>query len=82
LIDFPIDNLDLSKYSSTGKEKYKLYAVCYHHGNINSGNYTTVCKINNNWFEFNDKYIKEYNQEQIVTEDAYILFYKQKRKII
>ena len=82
LIDFPIDNLDLSKYSSTAKEKYELYAVCYHHGNINSGHYTTVCKINNNWFEFNDKYIKEYNQEQIVTEDAYILFYKQKRKII
>ncbi len=78
LIDFPIDNLDVSKYNSESKAKYELYAVCYHHGNINSGHYTSVCKINNIWLEFNDKNIKEFNQNEIVNEDAYILFYQRK----
>jgi hypothetical protein len=78
LIDFPVDNLDLSKYNPDSNASYGLYAVCYHHGNINSGHYTTVCKINNIWFEFNDKNIKEFNQNEIVNEDAYILFYQRK----
>jgi hypothetical protein len=77
-IDFPIYNLDLSKYGLVSNEKYELYAVCYHHGSINSGHYTAVCKINEKWYEFNDKIIKEYDEAKIVSSDAYILFYRLK----
>jgi hypothetical protein len=79
-IEFPIHNFDLSRYSDTANGKYDLFAVCYHHGKINSGHYTAVCKINENWYEFNDKIIKEYEEEKIVNSDAYILFYRRKMK--
>ena len=78
LIQFPIDDMDISKYSKISNEKYELFAVCYHHGNINSGHYTSVCRIGEKWFEFNDKIIREYDCEKIVNSDAYILFYQQK----
>lgn len=74
-IDFPIHDFDISKYSNDPNGKYELFAVCYHHGKINSGHYTAVCKINENWYEFNDKIMKEFNEENIVNSDAYILFY-------
>jgi len=77
-IDFPIHNFNLSRYSDNAKGKYDLFAVCYHHGKINSGHYTAVCKINEKWYEFNDKIIKEYDEDNIVNSDAYILFYRHK----
>lgn len=50
-IDFPLDNLDLSKYVVGYKAntyKYKLFGVANHMGNVSGGHYTAFVNIQNN----------------------------------
>ena len=80
LISFPIDNLNLIRYSN-GYDKhqniYKLYAVCNHSGNVYGGHYTCIIKDESNkWFEYNDQIITEISKEKIVSTKSYCLFYK------
>ena len=86
-IDYPIDNLDLTRYIT--KEKgdpnnyiYELYAVNYHSGDLNSGHYWSSCKkLDDNWYLYNDACVTKYNNNtinSIVTKEAYILFYRRK----
>ena len=89
-ISFPLQNLDLTKYISKNKNDtnnyiYDLYAINYHHGDgLNTGHYTSSCKnLDNNWYNYNDGNITKYEnttnlQTQLVTNDAYILFYNRK----
>lgn len=86
-IDFPIENLDLTKYISNRKGDpnnyiYSLYAVNYHSGSLNSGHYWSSCKnLDNNWYMFNDADVSKINNmnlSQIVTPESYILFYYRK----
>jgi hypothetical protein len=66
-VDFPIENLDLTKYvignnnTNNNDENdnnalpiYDLYAVSHHMGGLGGGHYTATCKnfINNKWFFF------------------------------
>ena len=56
-IKYPIKNLDLSQYMENFKgnnTKYDLYAVIQHHGEIGHGHYTSICKIIDKWYLFND----------------------------
>ena len=76
-IKYPINNLDLSNYieDSVGKkQKYDLYAVINHHGEISEGHYTTICKINDNWIIFNDSRLSKIDNP--INKDAYLLFYR------
>jgi ubiquitin carboxyl-terminal hydrolase 8 len=79
-IDFPLNSLDLTKYCiGYGKHKsyFNLYGLCNHVGNSNSGHYFSYCKNQNNkLYEFNDDIVKEINPLNIVTNNAYLLFYK------
>jgi len=80
-IDFPIDNLDLSKYIqgyNASKFKYELYGVCNHIGNVMGGHYTSFVKNNENqWFHCNDTIIEKIeNPQQIITAMAYSVFYR------
>lgn len=86
-IDYPLDNLDLTKYISKRKGDpnnyiYSLYAVNYHSGSMNGGHYWSACKnIDENWYTFNDgdvSKINNLNLSQIVTPQSYILFYYRK----
>lgn len=85
LIDFPIDDLNMTKYISYEKNDsnnyiYSLYAVNYHSGNINNGHYYSSCKnLDNNWYAYNDENVSKYHDTiNLVTQDAYILFYYRK----
>ena len=90
-IDFPIKNLDITQYISQSSPhfsspsmKYDLFAVSNHYGELEYGHYDANCLnfINNNWYNFNDKKVgKIYNDdpEKIVTKDAYVLFYRQRK---
>ena len=90
-IDFPIKNLDITQYISqysphfsSPSMKYDLFAVSNHYGELEYGHYDANCLnfINNNWYNFNDKKVgKIYNDdpEKIVTKDAYVLFYRQRK---
>ena len=65
----------MSRYSKKPIE-YELYSICNHTGSCNSGHYTSYCKNDNKWYEFNDNTvikIKELNKT-----NAYCLFYKKR----
>ena len=76
---FPIENLDMERFIvSPYKENclYNLYAVSRHYGYMNGGHYTAVCKNIKGWFEYNDEQISRIDTDDIVNNNAYILFYK------
>ena len=88
-VNYPINNLDLTKYVLSYKNsninnyfeaKYDLFAVANHYGSLSFGHYKAYCKnsIDNNWYEFNDSNVKQISEDEIVNSNAYVLFYKQK----
>lgn len=87
-ITFPIKDLNLSEFISCDKLDsnnyiYDLYAINYHHGEKDSGHYTSACKnLDGCWYLFNDGDISRYQSNnldtQLITNDAYILFYVRK----
>ena len=88
LIDFPIYNLDITPYlhkSHISKyTKYNLFAINNHtnfnsgFGGISFGHYYSYCKNKNDnkWYNFNDDDVDEIEEDDIITKDAYILFYE------
>lgn len=72
-IEIP-DVLDMTKYNNDIKTGYELYSICNHYGGSGGGHYTSFCKNNNNWYEFNDSSVKKLNT--IDKSNAYCLFYK------
>ena len=79
LIDYPIDNLDLTKYCigyDKKKSIFSLVGVCNHIGTLNSGHYYSYCKQNDEWYNFDDTSVSKINKNDIITNNAYCLFYK------
>lgn len=83
LIDFPLDNLDLSEYVVGYKKKsyqYELYGICNHSGGVMGGHYTSYIKNSNGkWYHFNDTSVTEVDERQLVSPKAYCLFYRKKQ---
>ena len=83
LIEFPVDNLDMSKYVcgyNKSKYKYELYGVSNHGGGLGGGHYWAYCKNNDgNWYKFNDAVVSTLKKEKVVSNNAYCLFYKKKQ---
>ena len=83
MIDFPLENLDLSKYV-IGYDKnsyiYDLYGVCNHSGSLLGGHYTAFVKnMNDKWYHYNDTIVTEVKiEEQIKTPKAYCFFYRKR----
>ena len=77
LIKFP-HNLDMSKYYiGRLSQKFELVSVCNHFGTNKFGHYTTYAKnYNNNWYEFDDNNVYSASPNNVITKNAYILFYK------
>jgi len=83
LIDFPIDNLDLSEFVIGPKQVppiYDLYAVSNHFGTMGGGHYTAHCRHRNDnrWFRYDDSSVSEASAADIVSRAAYVLFYRRK----
>ena len=81
-INYPLYDLNLSKYC-VGYDKYSseynLYAVGCHIGSSESGHYIAYCKnLNNRWYKFNDEIVTEVEEKEVITNDAYCLFYTKK----
>uniref|UniRef100_A0A6C0KSY5 USP domain-containing protein n=1 Tax=viral metagenome TaxID=1070528 RepID=A0A6C0KSY5_9ZZZZ len=83
LVNFPLENLDLSKYV-IGYNKdsyiYDLYGVCNHSGSVLGGHYTSFVKnANDKWYHFNDTNVSEVGlAQQIITPKAYCFFYRKR----
>jgi len=80
-VNFPF-NLQLADYVLSTERRdcldYKLYAVCNHLGNVSgSGHYTTYFyhQTESKWYIANDGIVDEMSSENIITNDAYLLFY-------
>lgn len=79
-VDFPLEGLDLSSYLlSSSPALYDLFCVCNHTGSSYFGHYYAYCRtfLHNSfqWMEFNDSSTISLLPEQIVTSNAYLLFY-------
>ena len=83
LIDFPLDELDLSSYSlgyGASKNKYKLRSISNHTGSLGGGHYFSYClsSEDNKWYCFNDTLVKPIEKDKLVSDLAYCLFYEKK----
>jgi len=84
LVDFPLENLDLRKYTD-GYDKesyiYDLCGVCNHSGNVMGGHYTAYVKnVDKSWYCFNDTQVNIIaDTSKIVSTYAYCLFYSKKK---
>lgn len=78
LITYPIGQLDMTPYLKSGdSRKYELYAVSNHlGGSIHGGHYTSYVKNAGSWYEYNDSMVNTATQENIVSPNSYVLFYK------
>ena len=79
LVDFPITDLDLSKYVigyNNNQYKYNLFGICNHSGGCLGGHYTSIIKhANDKWYIFNDTQIEEI-KSNFISNKNYCLFYK------
>jgi ubiquitin carboxyl-terminal hydrolase 8 len=83
LVDFPLDDLNLSKYVVGYKKDsyvYELYGICNHFGNTMGGHYTSFVKnANGKWYHFNDTNVNEVTDlNKLISPKAYCFFYRKK----
>lgn len=82
-VDFPLEDLDLSKYVigyDADTYKYDLFGICNHTGGVMGGHYFAYVKnANGNWYEFNDTNVNEIREARLKTPKAYCLFYRKKK---
>jgi len=81
-VDFPIENLDLSDLSSQPNlftPKYDLVGVSNHSGNTFSGHYIAYCKVGSRWHRFSDSSVSSISRSDIVSSEAYVLFYERQK---
>ena len=80
-IDFPVTNLDLSNYILSENNQggiYDLIGVINHYGGESFGHYTAYCLNGKKWMEYNDEYVAEIKKGNIITNAAYVLFYRRR----
>ena len=70
------ESIDLSN-----SYQYDLYAVCNHHGtDLQGGHYTATCRnpTDGKWYAFDDVHTRTITkpEDEVISEDAYILFYQ------
>ncbi|EGR34421.1 ubiquitin specific peptidase 31, putative [Ichthyophthirius multifiliis] len=65
-------------FQEKNKLVYDLYAVINHQGNLNGGHYTAFAFNQDKWWLFNDSEVKQVNEKDVCTDQAYILFYQKK----
>ncbi len=82
------------KNANQGGLMYELYGVLNHMGDMMGGHYTAYCKgtpctdggveeldcssMDHLWLNFDDEFVEEISPDKIVTESAYVLFYRRR----
>ena len=82
IINYPIEGLNMGQYIKYNENDniYDLFAVTNHQGNYIGGHFFAYVKnfLNNKWLEFDDEYMKAIKEDEIVSENSYILFYQKR----
>lgn len=83
LISAPLINADFSHYVkgyNPSSYVYDLFGVGNHTGGVMGGHYTANIKnANGKWYNCNDTQIAEINEGNVITTQAYCLFYRKKK---
>ena len=83
MVSAPLNNADFSKYVkgyNPTSYVYDLFGVGNHSGGVLGGHYTAYIKnANDKWYAFNDTNVNEIKEEQIISPQAYCLFYRKKK---
>lgn len=67
-----IDEPNYNKYS-----RYTIFAIIIHWGkSIQSGHYISIVKRNDKWYICDDDEVKEIDEDEILVDNAYLLFYR------
>ncbi|EGG20417.1 peptidase C19 family protein [Cavenderia fasciculata] len=83
LVRFPIKDLDLSSHvlsPSDSPPVYDLFAVSNHYGSMGGGHYTAYAlnELENQWVKFDDSHTQNVDASNVITDAAYVLFYRRK----
>jgi len=93
-VEFPLHSLDVSSYTSAhfnAVERitsplpsalhhiYDLFGVAIHHGSMNQGHYTAYVRHRSCWFHCDDAIISRSTESEVLSTQAYMLFYIQKQ---
>ena len=57
---------------------YELYAVSQHSGGMGGGHYTAYALHGKQWYYFSDSYWKQVSPSDVLSSQAYLLFYRKK----
>ncbi|KAL6532989.1 hypothetical protein OROMI_027101 [Orobanche minor] len=83
-VSFPLE-LDLLSFAADTvaqdeEKKYTLYGVIVHEGStLESGHYYCFVQISPGlWFRFNDEWVSRVDENEVLSEQAYILFYAER----
>ncbi len=83
LVDFPLEDLDMSKHVIGYNKKdymYDLFGISNHTGGTLGGHYYAYIKNNDNWYNFNDGDIEKIQDtNDLISPTAYCLFYHKKK---
>ncbi|GFN91413.1 ubiquitin carboxyl-terminal hydrolase 20 [Plakobranchus ocellatus] len=85
-ISFPLEGLDMAPYlhkaSNNEATYYDLFAIICHHGTAGGGHYTAYClnHVNQQWYEFDDQLVTEVDIGQVLSCEAYVLFYRKSNR--
>ena len=79
LVDFPLSGLSLAPGCAPGatpSPTYELVGVSSHHGVPGGGHYTAAVRLGDQWFVCDDERVFAVSPADVITPDAYILFYR------
>lgn len=84
LVEFPVKNLDMSEYVLNPAQKnakkltYDLIGVANHYGGLGGGHYTAYAmnSVQDSWYSFDDAMVTPTSSSNVVTRNAYVLFYQ------
>lgn len=80
-INYPLEGLNLQSYvvgPQSENSIYDLFAISQHYGSLSSGHYTALCRNGNSWYEYDDHSLGRSSTENVVSNAAYMLFYKKR----
>lgn len=66
------------EFTDSDHYKYELFAVVNHMGNLQSGHYTSFIRQTGSWFRCDDSLITKASIDQVLSSEAYLLFYHKK----
>ncbi|KAF0295648.1 Ubiquitin carboxyl-terminal hydrolase 19 [Amphibalanus amphitrite] len=91
MVEFPVRDLNLRQYLTEepdeGRVLYDLYGVINHHGGILGGHYTAFARCVDplrpenaelGWRRFDDARVVRMKEEEVMTSEAYLLFYRRR----